>query len=94
MNPFEPDELAERVHSSELVKAALERMGFHPREDVHAFFRLVRFDADGQPCVLVMDGPDMIAESDLSRYLAAAGVDLAEFWNQFDEVRRDNQNRS
>jgi hypothetical protein len=68
-------------------------MGFRPKDDVHSFFRLVRFDADGQPCVLVMDGRDRITESDLSRHLGAAGVDLAEFWNQFDGVKREDEER-
>jgi hypothetical protein len=80
----------EKRHSRDIVKAALQRMGFHPKDEVHAFFTLVRFDADSGPCVLILDGYRFdISESELARSLGAAGVDLAEFWNSFDIVQRE-----
>jgi hypothetical protein len=76
------------------VKVALQRMGFNPRDEAHAFFSLVRFDAETGPCVLILDGwSDTITEGELARYLGGAGVDLALFWNKFDEAKREAAQR-
>jgi hypothetical protein len=69
------------------VVAALEATGFKPVQHFESYASYLRFDTANGVCILILDGgvPD-VGEDQLIGNLDRNGMNLAEFWNQYEKI--------